>query len=91
MRIDAYSQVSQIYKANSPVKTQKKSSVGKMDKVEISEFGKIYQTTKKAVKEAPDVREDKVAELKSRIAAGTYDVDPSEFADKLLERFTGAV
>lgn len=87
MRIDAYNQVSQLYKTNSTIKTQKAAPVSKRDKVEISDFGKLYQTTKAAVSEAPDVRQDKVAELKSRIDNGTYEVSTESFADKLLASY----
>ena len=42
---------------------------------------------KTAVSEASDVREDKVAELKAKIQAGTYSVNPDDFASKLLEKY----
>ncbi len=87
MRIDAYNQISQIYKTNSKMKTQKTSSVSAKDKVEISSFGKAYQVAKNAVKNAPDVREDRVAELKAQIQNGTYEVSSESFADKLLESY----
>ncbi len=35
-------------------------------------------------RQTPDVREDKVAELKKRIAAGTYQVDSGKVADGML-------
>ena len=57
------------------------------DKVEISTFGKDLQVARQAVSNAPDVREDKVAEYKSRIQAGTYDVSSESFADKMLEEY----
>lgn len=87
MRIDAYNQIGQIYKTNNKVKVQKSSSVAGSDKVEISEFGKVLNAAKNAVKETADVREDKVAELKSRIDNGTYEVSAESFADKLLESY----
>lgn len=89
MRIDAYNQVSQIYNTNSKLKAQKTAKAGMRDQVEISEFGKIYQTTKNAVNEAPDIREEKVAELKSKIDDGTYEVSNESFAEKLLEDYGG--
>lgn len=87
MRIDAYNQISQIYKTNSKMNTQKTSSVSAKDRVEISSFGKAYQVAKNAVANAPDVREDRVAELKARIQNGTYEVSSECFADKLLESY----
>lgn len=86
MRIDAYNQVGQIYKANNKPKTMQKNSVRNSDKVEISEFGKIYQVAKKAVSEAPDIRSSKVDDIKEKIMNGSYQVSPEEFADKILNR-----
>ena len=37
--------------------------------------------------EASDIREDKVSQLKSMIDAGTYSVEPGDFASKLLEKY----
>lgn len=37
------------------------------------------------VEASPDVRTDRVAELKARIANGTYNPDPKDVAKKLLE------
>ena len=87
MRIDAYNQVAQIYKTNTKMKATKTEKAGMRDKVEISDFGKIYQTTKKAVNDASDIRENKVAEIKEMIDNGTYEVSNEDFANKLLENF----
>ena len=87
MRIDAYNQISQISQTNNKYKTQKTTSVSARDKVEISSMGKAYQTAKSAVNEAADVREDKIADIKSRIDNGTYNVSAESFADKLLEKY----
>ena len=50
-------------------------------------MGKAYQAAKSAVNEAADVREDKIADIKSRIDNGTYNVSAESFADKLLEKY----
>ena len=88
MRIDAMSEVSQLYQSNG---TKRKTGVAKSaytkDSVEISEFGKDLQVAKQAVAQAEDVRMDKVQELKARIANGTYNVPMGALADKLLSGF----
>lgn len=86
MRIDALQQINQVYESAGTTKVKRSAKVSDSDKLEISEFGKDLQIAKQAVANASDVREDKIAEFKSRIAAGTYDVSPEDFADKLLER-----
>ncbi len=88
MRIDAMSEVSQLYQSNGMKrKTGTTKSAYTKDSVEISEFGKELQVAKQAVAQAEDVRMDKVQELKARIANGTYDVPMGALADKLLSGF----
>ena len=88
MRIDAYNQISQIYGVNGKMKTAQTSRVSKTDKVEISSFGRDLQIAKQAVANSPDVRTDKVDQLKSQIENGTYNVDADSFADMLLQKFS---
>lgn len=88
MRIEAYNQVAQLYKTNktSGAKPTNKASMGR-DEVQISSFGRDYQVAKKAVAEASDIREDKVAEMKSKYESNDYQVDTGDFASKLLEKY----
>ena len=90
MRIDAYNQIAQIYGVQKSYNTQKSSKVASMgsDQLSISQAGYSYQVAKTAVSEASDVREDKVAKLKAQIQAGTYSVNPDDFASKLLEKYS---
>lgn len=88
MRIEAYNQVAQLYKTN---KTSKHPALHQQvlweeTKVQISSFGRDYQIAKKAVAEASDIREDKVAEMKSKYESNDYQVDTGDFASKLLEK-----
>ncbi len=88
MRIEAYNQVAQVYKTNSSVKASKASNTSMgVDQVQISSFGQDYQVARKAVAEASDIREDKVAEMKSKYESGDYQVDTDDFASKLLEKY----
>ena len=87
MRIQSVNQVSQIYQANATTKRSKVTSTRKTDELEISSIGKDYQAAKAAVAATSDVREDKVAELKSKIAAGTYEVSGEDFASKLIASY----
>ena len=42
---------------------------------------------KEAVKNAPDVREEKIADIKARMQNGTYQVSTQQIADKLVDAF----
>lgn len=88
MRIDAYNAVSQIYQANSNYKAKTANASYGSDKVEISSVGKEYQVAKAAVAQASDVREDKIAEIKAMMNAGTYHVSGMDFANKMLDNYT---
>lgn len=88
MRIDAYNQIAQLYgttKINKAYKAQ--STTQASDQVSISQAGKDYQIAKKAVSEASDIREDKVAQLKNMVDSGQYKVSGEDFASKLLEKY----
>ena len=60
-------------------------TVSKADTVEISDRARELARAKQAVDAAPDVRADKVAELKQKIEDGTYNVPAEALADKLLD------
>ena len=88
MRIEAYSQVQQIYSNNKVGRPQAAKKTGDVrDTVSFSSIGKDIQVAKQAVSAAPDVREDVVAKLKAAIKNGTYDVSGEAFADKLLAKY----
>ena len=54
------------------------------DRVEISLKGKEIAELTSAINQLPDVRMDKVKEIKESIESGTYKIDPSRIAEKLL-------
>ena len=88
MRIEAYSQVQQVYSNNKVGKAQPTKKTNDIrDTVSFSSIGKDIQVAKQAVSAAPDVREDVVAKYKAAIKNGTYDVSGEAFADKLLAKY----
>lgn len=54
------------------------------EKVNLSTTAKDVQALSKAISELPDVREDKVQELKDRIGKGAYKVDAEKIAEKMV-------
>lgn len=88
MRIDAYNQVAAIYNSSKPTRTSAtKKPVSFQDQLQISRAGRDFQIAKQAVANASDIREDKVAELKTKVDSGNYQVDAGDFASKLLEKY----
>jgi negative regulator of flagellin synthesis FlgM len=62
-----------------PEKQQKKA-----DTVVLSDMAKTVQEAQTQLESIPDVREDKVAELREQIENGTYEIDAEKLADKML-------
>jgi negative regulator of flagellin synthesis FlgM len=87
MRIEACSYIEQLYSSKKTIKTNGNQAVTGHDEVQISRTGQDYQIAKEAVAHAPDIREDKVAELKAKLEAGTYQVSSEDFAQKLLDHY----
>lgn len=87
MRVEAMSQVAQIYKTNQTQSTEKTQKAKAKDEVQISETGRDFQIAKMALQEAPDVREEKIAAIKSSMEAGTYEVNSNSFADKVIQKY----
>jgi flagellar biosynthesis anti-sigma factor FlgM len=53
--------------------------------VEISDKARMMQKATELVRQMPEVRADRVAQLKKSIGDGSYHVDSAALADKLLD------
>lgn len=87
MRVEAYTQVQQLYQAKKVKQPQKAGAASRADQVEISSFGKDFQTAKAAVAASPDIREDLTAAIKAQVQSGAYSVDNTAFAEKLIQKY----
>ncbi len=87
MRIEAYTQVQQMYQTKKTNASKSVSKAGFSDEVQISSMGKEIQVAKQAVANSSDIREELVAPLKSSVQSGNYDVNVESFADKLFEKY----
>ena len=72
---------------SSEPKVEEKSQSGQDTIVNLSTASKEAQTAREVIASEPDVREDKVAELKERIESGNYSVDNKAVADKIVDSF----
>lgn len=87
MRIEAYSQVQQLYNSSKVSREQNVQRKGQTDQVQISSKGLDLQTATAAVKGASDIRYDVVEPIKKAIANGTYNVSGESFAEKLMQKY----
>jgi negative regulator of flagellin synthesis FlgM len=84
INIDAY--VNTIDDKQKAEKTPEKTeqNTAKADTVNISDAAKEIQEVRNQLDAIPDVRAEKVEQLKSQIENGTYEVKSEEIADKML-------
>ncbi|MGI6227957.1 MAG: flagellar biosynthesis anti-sigma factor FlgM [Peptococcales bacterium] len=57
---------------------------GKKDEMQVSNEAQLMSKILQAAKNAPEIREDKVNQLKSTIKQGTYNVPTEDIAKKML-------
>jgi negative regulator of flagellin synthesis FlgM len=91
MRIEAYSQIQNLYNVSKPAGNRGSAATAATpdfkDRLNISGQGKDLQVAKQAVAAAPDIREDRVAALKAAYQSGTYNISANAVADKILENY----
>lgn len=58
---------------------------------QISERSRQMSAARTAAVNAPEVREDRVAELKKKIASGSYKVDATAIADRMVDDHLAAI
>ncbi|WP_309723399.1 flagellar biosynthesis anti-sigma factor FlgM [Armatimonas sp.] len=85
MRVDSGLSVSAIAALRGAKNRTIESSAEGPDATVISQRAEDIQTAFDALKTAPDVRTDEVAELRTQIEQGTFQVDEDALAEKLLE------
>jgi negative regulator of flagellin synthesis FlgM len=56
------------------------------DVVELSDRARLAARATELAQEAPEVRQDKVADLKARIGAGTYNVSAQVVAEAVIRK-----
>jgi len=88
MKITNVGQVMNVYnksKVKSVSKTEQSNSI--KDSVNISNTAKEFQVGLRAALNVPDIRKDKVDEIKNRVSSGTYNVSSKEVSDKMVDSF----
>ena len=75
------------YKINEKLNSESKKRINENvvleEKVSISSISRDVKLAKKAIEELPDVREERVRELKGQIEHGTYNVSGEKIAEKM--------
>ena len=89
IQVDTY--VNQVHDKNKGESAAEKAdnTAAKTDTVVISDAAKRIQEARAQLDKIPDVREDKVAELRGQILNGTYEINAEKTAEKLLKEHLG--
>lgn len=86
MRISGVNNILNNYNTQKVTQTDNKKKVRGKDVFDISSTAKEYQIAKKALSQSPDIREDKVQDIKRRIETGNYNMNAQEIADKIVDK-----
>ncbi len=73
-------------KAAQPAPEAVKAEENKNDVVRLSDRSRLIAKATELAAAAPDIRADKVDDLKARISAGTYNVSGQVVADSMLRK-----
>ncbi len=85
MKIDGIGNVGNVYKSKRANKAYGSNvSAPAKDEVSFSSIAKDLAVAKKAVDNTPDVRMEKVNDIKAQIQAGQYNISANQIAEKLL-------
>ena len=87
MRIDPVKNVYDAYNSKHVIPNKKVTNVAGRDKVELSSEAKDFASIYRKALESPDIREEKIADIKARIDAGTYSVKGEDIAEKMMKQF----
>ncbi len=72
-------------KSEIPVKAEREGNAVASDNVRLSAKARELQESRKAMEATPELRKEKVEELKDRIASGSYNVKGEEIADAIIK------
>jgi len=82
--VQALQQYQKIDKVQNQPSTKVDGSAAPDEKVNLSTKARDIQQLKDAVNQLPDVREDKVRELKDQVDKSTYTVNGQKIAEKMV-------
>jgi negative regulator of flagellin synthesis FlgM len=82
--VQALQQYQKIDKVQNESNPKVDGSAAPEEKVNLSTKARDIQQLKDAVSQLPDVREDKVRELKDQVDRGAYDVNGQKIAEKMV-------
>lgn len=84
MRITGIGNIIDTYKLQKSTVVENKKNIKGKDVLDISSTAKEYQIAQKAIAQLPDIRMDKIQDIKDKIESGSYNISANEIADKIV-------
>lgn len=81
---DVGQNVQKITKSEANIAAQKSQQSSPTDKVQISSRAKEIAELMAVINQMPDIRAEKVAEIKKAIESGNYTINPTKIAESIL-------
>lgn len=76
------------YLKQQKVKKSPETNLSPEDQFEISEESKLLSAALQELKKMPEIRQERVEQIKAQIKARTYNVSAEKVAEKMLQHFT---
>ena len=83
--LDAYVKNVRDRKGTDSLSAKGTGNIISKDEVVLSSEAKQIQRAKELIDALPDIREEKVAEIRARIEAGEYEIDGERIAEKMIQ------
>lgn len=85
MKINKTDNIMKVYNNMSSNKVNANKNKLEKDNINLSERAKDYQFAMEKIKEVPDIRIDKVKDLKEKVQSGNYNVEGKKIVEKMFE------
>lgn len=87
MKINGIHNIYEAYQSQMNSSVEKAKKVSEKDQVSLSNNAKDFSSVYKMLSEVPDVRTQKVEQIKQAMNSGTYNVSSEQVAEKILSQF----
>lgn len=85
MKINKTDNIMKVYNNMSSNKVNANKNKLEKDNINLSERAKDYQFAMEKIKKVPDIRIDKVKDLKEKVQSGNYNVEGKKIVEKMFE------
>ncbi len=85
MKVNKTDNIMKVYNNMSSNKVNANKNKLEKDNINLSERAKDYQFAMEKIKKVPDIRIDKVKDLKEKVQSGNYNVEGKKIVEKMFE------